>query len=319
MPIDEVQQWYEKVFEKNEKRSIRLVYYLIGAFMVITGCRSFPNTMLPEVLYPDDLQKYRRVKLKYIAQENPLAAARIFWLRLQRGEYKQWIMDNFALVPIKFLVPAEGETMPWWTVITSMFHHGSVGHNIGCITAAYTLIGQSVGPVVGPVRALAAWFVISVAANLLDLGLLKITKQAALERGEHRELIPMTVQKRNPETGEKFLATEMHVKPEFRSALLYHLGSSGGLMGLMTITAFMSPGMMFGIPLVKWFSFTARSFAGVVIGFDIMGATGLLGNTGIGHWAHLFGDLAGAIVWFVWFKKLPNVKMWQKTKFYRGE
>lgn len=227
-------------------------------------------------------------------------------------------MDNFSMKPVKFLAPEEGESVPWITVVTSMFHHSSLMHHLTATMAAYSLIGQSVSPVVGPARAFAAWFGIGVMGHLIELGALKVLKQDDLKAGKHLELIETEVQKRNIETGERTMEKVMAVKPEYYSSVANHVGSSGGLMGMMTIVALMSPGARFGLPILP-ISFTSRTFAGLIVAWDFAGVAGLLGQDGISHWGHLCGDLIGAIVWFAWFKRLPAAKVWQKTKFYRGE
>lgn len=316
--MEEIKTWYEEVFEKNEKRGILVAYVIIGVFATVTAIRAFPIKMFQEVQYPHDLYKYRDVKLGYIWDEDPLAAIRVFWTRFRKGDYKWWIVTNFSMQPTKILVPKEGESVPWWTVMTSLLQHSSGLHLLSNSIAAYTLIGQSVAPVVGPAIAVAAWLGCGVGGALLELGWLRIVKQDALKNGEHLKYIPVEVQKRDPGSGEKYMVTEMHPKPEYRHAVQMHVGSSGGLMGLLMITGLMSPGMQLGVPFLP-IHFSVRTFAALVLGWDVAGEAGLWGDDGVNHLGHLAGDLVGVLIWFGVLRKMPNIKVWQKTRFFRGE
>jgi membrane associated rhomboid family serine protease len=78
------------------------------------------------------------------------------------------------------------------------------------------------------------------------------------------------------------------------------VGASGAVMGVMVGFAYLFPNtelMLFGgIPIkAKWLIIA-------MIAYDLFGGMGRLGNTGIAHWAHLGGGLAGFILVFIWNK-----------------
>lgn len=92
--------------------------------------------------------------------------------------------------------------------------------------------------------------------------------------------------------------------PGMRNMFIRNLGASGGLMSLFTVTAITMPQIKWGLPFLP-FSFGTRSMLAGVMAFDLVGLSGFLGNTGIGHAGHLLGDVAGALLYLLWLRRLP--------------
>lgn len=81
----------------------------------------------------------------------------------------------------------------------------------------------------------------------------------------------------------------------------FALGASGAVMGVMVAFAYLFPNtelllIFFPVPIkAKWLIIG-------MVALDLFGGFGRLGQTGIAHWAHLGGGLAGFILVFIWNK-----------------
>jgi membrane associated rhomboid family serine protease len=87
----------------------------------------------------------------------------------------------------------------------------------------------------------------------------------------------------------------------FTGGFSFAVGASGAVMGVMVAFAFLFPNteLMFiflPIPIkAKWIIMA-------MVAFDLFGGMGKLGGTGIAHWAHLGGALAGFLLVLYWNK-----------------
>lgn len=94
------------------------------------------------------------------------------------------------------------------------------------------------------------------------------------------------------------------VQPDFdRYKNAHHLGASGALCCLATISAIAQPWMRWGILFIPY-GMPARLLIGGLAGFDAIGwVQGW--NDGIGHSAHLGGNVMGVALWLLWFRRSP--------------
>jgi membrane associated rhomboid family serine protease len=87
----------------------------------------------------------------------------------------------------------------------------------------------------------------------------------------------------------------------FTGGVSFAVGASGAVMGVMVAFAFLFPNtelmfIFFPVPIkAKW-------IIAAMVAFDLFGGLGKLGGTGIAHWAHLGGALAGFIIVLLWNK-----------------
>jgi membrane associated rhomboid family serine protease len=87
----------------------------------------------------------------------------------------------------------------------------------------------------------------------------------------------------------------------FTGGFSFAVGASGAVMGVLAAFAYLFPNtelmfIFFPVPVkAKWIVL-------IMVAFDLFGGLGKLGGTGIAHWAHLGGALAGFIIVLFWNK-----------------
>jgi membrane associated rhomboid family serine protease len=156
-----------------------------------------------------------------------------------------------------------------YQIVTNMFAHGGVGHIAFNMFALYTF-GTMLERVWGPKRFLIFYLVCGLVASLGSMFFLKDVLQ------------------QNPLTGE----SELFIGGA--------LGASGAIMGLFAAFAYLFPNtelyMMF-IPV----PIKAKWAVVIMIAIDLFGQFGPV-KTGIAHYAHLSGLVAGFLLVLYWNK-----------------
>ncbi|TGZ83136.1 hypothetical protein EX30DRAFT_149063 [Ascodesmis nigricans] len=285
---------------------------LFGLFLAISTpiafINFFPNPVLPACPDPPELRPYARTLLSDIRFSQPWIATKLFMFRLRRGEYRNFTMRHFAYKPINWL--RSEEPTRWWTAITSTFTHGGVLHFGFCGMAMHGLIGI-LCPVLGPVQTAGLFLASGVGGIGLDVMARKIMTPASALANKQEMFNVTEVAARHPKTGQMYMRKTWVPKPEYQSLFLNHMGSSGGLMGMMMATAFIAPRsswqiMFIPIPII------APIMMGGLICWDLAGMMGLFQDT-ISHSGHLAGDVMGFLLYMLWLKRLPSVRIYQAT------
>ena len=97
-------------------------------------------------------------------------------------------------------------------------------------------------------------------------------------------------------------ATHLIVQALSPETALPTVGASGAVMGVMVGFAYLFPNtelMLMFIPV----PIKAKYLILGLIAIDLFGGFGRLGATGIAHWAHLGGGLAGFLLVYIWNKR----------------
>lgn len=154
-----------------------------------------------------------------------------------------------------------------YQIVTCMFAHAGIAHIAFNMFTLYTF-GTWLERVWGPKRFLIFYLVCGLVASFAQMFTLH------------------DVIAQDPETG------------QYINYIASGLGASGAIMGLFAAFAYLFPNtelMLFFIPV----PIKAKYMVVVMIAIDLFGQFGPI-KTGIGHYAHLSGLLAGFILVLIW-------------------
>lgn len=268
----------------------------------------FPNPVLPPCADPKELQRYSNTPLSEIRTTKPFVALQLFVFRLRRGEYRRWVSENFAYKPYNWL-NSEQPTR-WWTSVTSIFSHGGLFHFGFCAIAANSLI-SIICPVIGPLQTAGLFLGSGIGGILLDAGARKLLLPQNVADNPKELFVVAEAPKPHPVTGKLFMAKQLVPKPEYESMFMNYLGSSGGLMGMLTASAILAPRSSWQLMFIP-IPIRAPYMVGGLVAWDLAGALGVWKDD-IGHWGHLAGDVMGLLLYMVWLRRMPTVQIYKAT------
>ncbi|KAA8911378.1 hypothetical protein FN846DRAFT_774106 [Sphaerosporella brunnea] len=192
------------------------------------------------------------------------------------------------------------EKWRWWTWGTYMFLHGSPVHLL-CCTVAMTSIFRLLVPAFGAARVVTAWALSGVGAAAITTHVEVYRHGDAVRRGEGTAIVLREVQL---PTGEVAVRQVLTADPAYKAMFASNMGSSAGLMGLMSVVAIAMPQTTWGLLFLPMEVPSRTIFAGL-LAFDAAGVAGVIPDLGIGHLGHLSGAAVGALLYALWLRRLP--------------
>ena len=281
---------------------------------------NFPSRMLPPVPDPEYLRYLsRRPLTAEVWREHTWDAIQMLGFRMRRGEYYALLREDFTFSPLAYmgielgnenrrrlLAGKELVETPWrwWTWGTYMFAHAIPMHLAFCLMAMGSLVPMMT-LVYGAPRTIALFVGGGVGAAAL------VCEMEMLKHGKLRSSEVIQVVEFVGEDGQrKFTAM---AKPGMQSVITANMGSSSGLMALMTVSAITMPQMKWGVLFLPW-QFGARSMLGALVVWDVLGTAGIVPNFGIGHVGHLCGDVVGVLLYVLWLRRLPASRVMKQVR-----
>lgn len=184
----------------------------------------------------------------------------------------QFLLDNGQESVITSKLAIHNYKSPFfepYQIVTCMFAHGGVAHILFNMFALYTF-GTWLERVWGPKRFLIFYLVCGLVASVAQMLTLKDVIQFDAATNQYINYIGSGV------------------------------GASGAIMGLFAAFAYLFPNtelmlLFFPVPI------KAKYMVVIMIAIDLFGQFGPI-KTGIGHYAHLSGLLAGFIMVLIWNK-----------------
>ena len=319
-----------------------VIFALITAPIMLIN--QLPSGMLPPVPDPAHLSHLSKQPLtSSFCLSSPYDALQLFIFRARRGEYRVFMKQNFAYTPLNFMgvspesvtrersakssvwswdsKPEEPKTekFRWWTLGTYMLSHGSIFHWGFCTMALASLV-PAIARGYGLARTVGVLGVGGVGSALLDCSLQSYLHGAALREGKGTQVAQVKVMVKDAfgATQEKVVKV-LQPAPGMEGVFSAHLGSSGGLMAMFTISALVMPQMKWQLMFIP-VGIQSRYMMAGLLAFDVAGAMGVgpLRGSGIGHWGHLGGDVMGVLIYALWLRRLPISRMMKALRKSQG-
>jgi membrane associated rhomboid family serine protease len=221
------------------------------------------------------------------------------------------IINVIVFFAIKFIAPGLGSILSMhfilspsfkpWQIVTHMFMHGNEMHLLFNMIGLW-MFGSVVEQILGKKRFLILFFVSGIGAvlifQLIDYISFQITLNSLVDNGINKTEILKYVH-------QGIAVNNEDVNKLTRIFFKQLVGASGALYGIMVAFGVLMPrakmGLMF-LPIM----IEARYFIPLLLIGDML--FGIFGNTGIGHFAHVGGAIAGFIVMI--FYKNNQFRRW---------
>jgi membrane associated rhomboid family serine protease len=221
------------------------------------------------------------------------------------------IINVIVFFAIKFITPGLGSILSMhfilspdfkpWQIVTHMFMHGNEMHLLFNMIGLW-MFGSVVEQILGKKRFLILFFVSGIGAvlifQLIDYISFQITLNSLVDSGINKtEILKYVYQ--------GIAVNNEEVNKLTRIFFKQLVGASGALYGIMVAFGVLMPrakmGLMFLPVMIE-----ARYFIPLLLIGDML--FGIFGNTGIGHFAHVGGAIAGFIVML--FYKNNQFRRW---------
>ncbi|KAF8253222.1 hypothetical protein K440DRAFT_627505, partial [Wilcoxina mikolae CBS 423.85] len=287
---------------RKKYRNLLLIFTILA--VPVTICFQFPSRSLPPVPDPPELRHLSHTPLTpKMWLTSPLISLQLFSYRLRRGEYVETIRRNFTFSTLNYMgIDREGnpERWRWWTWFTYMFAHGSFLHLGGCYVAMSSFL-HLMTPQFGVVHTLGLFTAggVGAAAVTCILGSIRYGREIRDGTGTQIDIKRLIVANSYGEMVEKDVQL-LRPMPGLEGAFATNVGSSGGLMAMLTVIAIAMPQTNWS-PLFIPVGIPARTLLGGLVAWDVAGAVGLLPPMGIAHVGHLGGDIVGLLAYFFVF------------------
>ncbi|KAF8540433.1 hypothetical protein BDD12DRAFT_833470 [Trichophaea hybrida] len=291
-------------------RNLLLIFTILA--VPVTICFQFPSRSLPPMPDPPELRHLSHTPLTpKMWLTSPLISLRLFSYRLRRGEYVETIRRNFTFSTLNYMgIDREGnpERWRWWTWGTYMFAHGSILHLGGCYIAMSSIL-HLMTLRFGVIHTLGLFTAggVGAAAVTCIFGSIRYGHEIRDGTGTQIDIKRLIVINSYGEMVEKDVRLLRPV-PGLEGVFATNVGSSGGLMAMLTVLAIAMPQTNWS-PLFIPVGIPARTVLGALVAWDVAGAVGLLPPMGIAHAGHLGGDIMGLLAYFFVFRRLPIGKL----------
>ncbi|KAL7273589.1 hypothetical protein RUND412_003540 [Rhizina undulata] len=210
----------------------------------------------------------------------------------QRHVIREYMVKNFSLVPFMFTSP--DVAAPWWTLITHQFSHTGLFHFLfGYI--ALKSFAPALATMYGAGRTVGVLLASGTMAGALNILYYKLQNPyASLTEAELNRLLHA----KKPD-GTKFVEDR-----DFRLILSPHLGSSGAIVGMVTICALIAPALQVNLMFIPY----GIAIRNCVLGFAAFDLGGVFYDYGLGiaHIGHLGGNIAGLLLYLFWLRRIPS-------------
>jgi membrane associated rhomboid family serine protease len=299
---------YDRDPTGGKTKALTIVFGVVAAS--ITILLQFEESRANPPILPDEFRPYANSPLNTkLWCSEPRVAINLFFHRLRCGQYKSTIFNNVSFSAAEYLGynndgTKSTEPWRWWTWGTHMVGHYSIIH-LGMSIMVFNNVCSALVPMYGAARTMAIFILGGAGGAAAYCGIQSWLNGERLKSGDAVRVTRMEKTTRD-ENG--VIRTMRYLQQEYapgmRDMFVRNLGASGGLMSLFTVTAIAMPQIKWGLPFLP-FSFGTRSMLAGVMAFDLVGLSGFLGNTGIAHAGHLLGDVAGALLYLLWLRRLP--------------
>jgi membrane associated rhomboid family serine protease len=302
--------------DADAKACNRLMFLFLLIAVPSTLAIQFPTRLLPPVPDPPELSYLSGKPLNLGTWiRHPWDAAQILVFRLRRGEYVKPIRDHMSFSAFNYMeLPLPGQTEAekwrWWTWGTYLFLHGSPVHLFCCTVAMHSLVRLLV-PQYGVRRIVALWAGSGIGAAAITTKLEVWRHGEAVKRGEG---IQVEIRQARLPTGERVAQKVVSVDPVYKHMFAANLGSSAGLMGLMSVVAVTMPQTTWGLLFLPMQIPSRFIFSGLIT-WDLLCSLGILPEMGIAHEGHLAGAAVGMLLYAAWMRRLPvSHALWRLRK-----
>jgi len=294
----------------KKSRTLLILFTMLA--LPVTILFQFPTRTLPPVPDPPELQHLSHTPLTArMWLTSPLTSLQLFSFRLRRAEYLETIRRHFSFSPLNYMgYDREGNREPWrwWTWGTYMFAHGSILHFGGCFFAMSSIL-PLLTPQYGVVHTLGLFAAGGVGAAAATCITESIRHGQEIREGKGTQLVTkrLKVATSTGQTIEKDVQL-LSPAPGMEKVFSTNIGSSGGLMAMLTVIAIAMPATNWGLIFIPVRIPARTLFAGLVT-WDTVSAFGWFPDLGIGHVGHLGGDVIGMLAYMLVFRKLPIGRM----------
>lgn len=306
-------------------RGFLVLFALIAA--PITFAYQFPTRILPPVPDPPEFKNLSKTPLTLGTWvSSPWQSCQLLMFRLRRGEYVVPLRKNFSFSPLNYLgissqpndllnlASGNGgapEKWRWWTWGTYMFAHGGLFHFGFCFMAMSSLVPMFVARY-GVGRTLASFFGGGIGAAALCCQIEDYLHGQDVKDGKGIHIVQ---RKQATPNGSQVTVNELAPVPGYKGMFISSIGSSAGLMAMITTTAIAMPQSKWGLMFLP-FTVGARPMVGALVAWDLAGALGYAPDMGVGHVGHLCGDVIGLLMYALWLRRLPvsRVMAWRRKR-----
>jgi len=306
-------------------RGFLSLFFLVAS--PITFAYQFPTHALPPAPDPPHLQHLSETPLTAgIWLSSPWQSFQLMMFRLRRGEYVLPLRKHFAFTPLNYiglssepknllsLASGNGgapEKWRWWTWGTYMFAHGGLFHFVFCYAAMNSLV-----PMIAARYGTARTVALFAGGGTGSAALCCLTESyrhgqdvkdgKAIQLVKHEQIKPDNT---------RLTVNQLAPAPGCRSVFASSIGSSAGLMAMITTAAVAMPQTKWGILFLP-FSTGARPMLGALVAWDLAGVLGYAPDMGVGHLGHLCGDLVGLLMYALWLRRLPVSRLmaWKRKR-----